>query len=411
MNTKTIRQVLKDTDFIHVGGTEEELKVAQYLMQKAIAYGAAAHIEPFPVQMADVHSASLTVDGRSIPCKGYRCCGSGEIEAPFIYVPDETDLSLSKVNGKIVLLDTILRYFGYNDMLDHGAKGFITYDGNVNYRDNDIDDRELRSFVANGRKALAVNINAKDAAKLVRSRPKSARITVDETEYEGESRNVVAELPGTSDEWIVMTAHYDTVPLSRGSYDNMSGCITLLHAIEALAPSAPHRYGLRFVFCGSEERGLLGSKAYVSAHEEELGKIALNINVDMIGSVMGKFISVVSAEEALVSHVKYLSTEMDWSVEARSGVYSSDSTPFADKGVPALSFARIAPPAQASIHNRYDTMALLSEEQIREDSDFITAFARRMADAPLCPVKREIPQKIKDELDQYLNRKRREQKS
>ena len=34
-----------------------------------------------------------------------------------------------------------------------------------------------------------------------------------------------------------------------------------------------------------------------------------------------------------------------------------------------------------------------------------------MADAPLCPVKREIPQKIKDELDQYLNRKRREQKS
>ena len=33
-----------------------------------------------------------------------------------------------------------------------------------------------------------------------------------------------------------------------------------------------------------EERGLLGSKAYVRDHEEELDKIVLNINLDMIGA-------------------------------------------------------------------------------------------------------------------------------
>ena len=58
-------------------------------------------------------------------------------------------------------------------------------------------------------------------------------------------------------------------------------------------------YGLRFVFCGSEERGLLGSKAYVRDHEKELRQTVLNINLDMIGTYMGKFIAGVSAEEKL----------------------------------------------------------------------------------------------------------------
>ena len=218
----------------------------------------------------------------------------------------------------------------------------------------------------------------------------------------------MAELPGATDEWIVLTAHYDTTPLSRGSYDNMSGCIGLLCVLDALRSAAPHRYGLRFIFCGSEERGLLGSKAYVKAHEAEMEKMALNINVDMIGTYMGKFISVCSAEEALVSYIRYICAEKGWGMEARQGVYSSDSTPFADSGVPAVSFARVAQGSQATIHNRYDTMALLSDEQLLRDGAFIADFTRSMADAVKCPVKREIPENVKKELDEYLNRKRRE---
>ena len=89
-----------------------------------------------------------------------------------------------------------------------------------------------------------------------------------------------------------------------------------------------------------------------------------------------------------------------------SGVYSSDSTPFADHGVPSLSFARSMPGGQSNIHSRYDTMILLSEEQLRDDGDFCADFTAFMADAADCPVKREIPDKIRDELDKYLNRKR-----
>ena len=41
-----------------------------------------------------------------------------------------------------------------------------------------------------------------------------------------------------------------------------------------------------------------------------------------------------------------------------------------------------------------------------EDIDFITAFASRMANAVDCPVKREMPDNMKEKLDEYLTRKR-----
>ena len=408
MNAKMISEILKNTDYVRVGGTGAELKTAEYLMKLSEALGAKAHLEPFPVAMADMHEAHLIADGAEIPCKGFLCCGSGRVEAPFLYLPNTDPASLDAAKGKIVLLDTGVGYFTYHDLLDAGAAGIITHNGNVNFRDSDIDQKELRGYVSMGQKILCVNVNAKDAVKLVKKNPKTVVISVDETEYDGESRNVVAEIPGQTDEWIVLTAHYDSTSLSRGAYDNMTGCIGLLGIMEALLKTAPNRYGLRFVFCGSEERGLLGAKAYVAAHEDELTKIALNINLDMIGTIMGRFIACCSTESRLVDYISYICLEQGWGMNARQGVYSSDSTPFADKGIPAVSFARLAGGDLAPIHNRYDTMDVLSTTQIQKDIAFLADFTRRMATAVKCPVKREIPENVKKELDEYLNRKRKQ---
>ena len=68
--------------------------------------------------------------------------------------------------------------------------------------------------------------------------------------------------------------------------------------------------------------------------------------------------------------------------------------------------SRIAPPTAGSIHERYDTPVIVSPEQVVVDTEFIAGFTGRMANAVRCPVKREIPEKIKDKLDVYLNRKR-----
>ena len=407
MNQETIREILDKTDYIRISGSAEEKTAAAYLESLCRERGANAFQEPFDVETAEIREAVLTADGREIPCKGYKLCGSGSVEAPLCYLPNTDPASMALAAGKIVLLDTGITYWVYHDLLDAGAVGFITYDGDVHYPDRDIDQKMLRPYVSKGRKVPCVNINAKDAFELVQSAPETVSICVEQEESAGTSQNVVAEIPGRTDEWITLTAHYDSTPLSHGAYDNMSGCIGLLGILEALRMKAPLRYGLRFVFCGSEEVGLLGSKAYTAAHEDELGKTALNINLDMIGTYMGRFIACVSAEEKLVHFLEYLCAQRGWGLSARQDVYSSDSTPFADHGVPALSFARIAPKSQATIHNRYDTKALLSEAQLAEDIDFLTDFTLGMADAAKCPVAREIPENVKTRLDEYLLRKRK----
>ena len=44
----------------------------------------------------------------------------------------------------------------------------------------------------------------------------------------GQSHNVILDLPGEGEDYIVFTAHYDSTSLSQGAYDNMSGSVGLL---------------------------------------------------------------------------------------------------------------------------------------------------------------------------------------
>lgn len=408
MDSEQIMQIFQDTAYVRTGGSSEERRCAEYIVERCAALGLQANIEPFPVQMATIQDAQLLVDGVSIPCKGYLNAGSGEVEAPFYYLPNTDPYSLSQCRGKIVMIDGYLGYWIYQDLLENGAVGFITYDGDANYTDFDIDQRELRAYVSKGNKIPGVNINAKSAISLIEHGAAAAKIILRQTEYEGESRNVVLDMPGQIPETIVLTAHYDSTSLSQGAYDNMSGSIGLMGIAEYFTDH-PHNYGLRLIWCGSEERGLLGSKAYCEAHEEELKHIVLNVNLDMIGCIMGKFIACCTSEEKLVSYVTYMASELGFGIAARQGVYSSDSTPFADKGIPAVSFARIAPHNTATIHNSYDTMALMKGEHMAKDIAFIVAFVERMACAKRCPVDREMPDNMKEKLDIYLTRKRDKQ--
>ena len=319
MKAEWIEKIFADTAYVRTGGSPEELRTAEYLRDACGSIGVEARLESFEVDMARVETATLTVDGWDIPCRGYLCAGSGEVEAPLYYLTENDRFSLSRCRGKIVLFDGYLGYWRYRDLLENGAVGFISYDGNVNYADRDIDHRELRSYVSKGEKLPGVNINAKDAVEIVKRDGKMARITLKQEETKGFSHNVIADLKGERPETVVFTAHYDSTSLSQGAYDNMSGCVGLLGLAEYFS-SHPHSYGMRFIFCGSEERGLLGSKAYCAAHEEELKDVALVINLDMIGCIMGKFIACVTAEDRLVHYISYLGCELGFQVKAYQDV-------------------------------------------------------------------------------------------
>ena len=405
MDIQRINRIFADTAYIRTGGSDEELKCAEYLAGLCAEFGGKAEIQPFPVGMAKIQNAKLYADGEEVTCKGYLIAGNAEVEAPFYYMPNTDAYSLSLCKGKIVMIDGYMGYWRYQDILAAGAVGFITYDGHINYADCDIDQRELRPYVAKGNKLPGVNINAKDAVKLVEKDTKTVKIVLEQEEWEGESRNVVLDIPGEIDEWIVLTAHYDSTSLSTGAYDNMSGSIGIIAMAEHFM-TAPHKRGIRMILCGSEERGLLGSKAWVKDHPELVEKCVLNVNLDMIGSIMGKFHACVTGEDKLCHYIEYFANELGFGIGVVQGVYSSDSSPLADAGVPAVSFARLAPNPTATIHNSYDTLKLMKAEHMAQDIAFIQAFTDRMANAVHIPVKREMPDNMKERLDEYLGRKR-----
>ena len=112
-----------------------------------------------------------------------------EVEAPFYYLRSTDAYALSQCKGKIVMIYGYLGYWMYQDILENGAVGFITYDGNANYADRDIDQRELRSYVHKGSKLPGVNINAKDAIALIASGAQQAKIVLGEEL--GLDRNVI----------------------------------------------------------------------------------------------------------------------------------------------------------------------------------------------------------------------------
>lgn len=406
MNAKEMMNILEETAYVRTSGTEAELRCAEYIREKVKSYGLQAELQPFAVPMAKIQEAVLTVDGVEYPCKGYFCAGSWDVEAPLYYLRHNDEIGLRECRGKIVLLDTFVGYWMYQDLLKYGAVGYITCNGNVYYPDRDIDQKEQRSFVHKGNRMPAVNIHSTDAIEIVRKRGKTAHIRLFQEEWEGQSNNVILNIPGEVEEYICFTAHYDSTHLSVGTFDNMSGAVGLLYLAEYFAKH-PQHYSLRFIWCGSEERGLLGAKNYCS-HGDWIAKCVLNINLDMIGSLMGKFITCVTADEKVRHYICALSEELGFSNKVYEGIYSSDSTPFADKGIPAVSFARNPVPSMFGYHDRRDTIDIMDGDQMMDDFEFVLAFAKRMAGSKHIPFAREIPENVRTKLDHYLGIKRSE---
>ena len=183
MTKEMIREILEKTDCVRFSGTEAEKDAAGYLEGLCAGMGVKAYRESFNVDTAKDITAALAADGREIPCNGYRLCGSGKAEGPLCYLPNTDPASLTVAKGKIVLLDTGVTYWVYHDLLDAGALGFITYDGDVHTADRDIDRKTLRPYVSKGRKVPCVTVNAKDAFELVKSAPEKVSVSVEQTEY------------------------------------------------------------------------------------------------------------------------------------------------------------------------------------------------------------------------------------
>lgn len=95
--------------------------------------------------------------------------------------------------------------------------------------------------------------------------------------------NVIATIPGTEkpDEYIVLSAHYDSWDGGSGATDNGTGTITMFEAARILKKVYPNpKRTIIIGHWGGEEQGLNGSEAWVADNPQIVAKVHAGFNQD-----------------------------------------------------------------------------------------------------------------------------------
>ena len=122
--------------------------------------------------------------------------------------------------------------------------------------------------------------------------------------------NVICVIPGSTDETIVVGAHFDHVSDGDGIIDNWSGASLLPSLLQGLSGSTPKHTFIFVAFTGEEE-GLVGSDFYVNQlPKDRLSKIEAMINMDTLGLGPTK-VWVSQSDPLLVNGIGLLARSMD----------------------------------------------------------------------------------------------------
>ena len=97
------------------------------------------------------------------------------------------------------------------------------------------------------------------------------------------ANNTIAEIKGTEkpDEYVMLSAHFDSWDGGTGATDNGTGTLTMMEALRILKLVYPNPKRTILVgHWGSEEQGLNGSRAFVEDHPEVINKLQALFNQD-----------------------------------------------------------------------------------------------------------------------------------
>lgn len=181
--------------------------------------------------------------------------------------------------------------------------------------------------------------------------------------------NVVGEIPGRTDELIVIGGHLDSWDLGTGAIDDASGIAITLAAAKLIDEMSgkPGRT-IRVVMWGAEEVGLHGAKAYAEAHKDELSRHVLAAESDFgagkIWSMQTKF------GEAALPKVKLFAEALrplgvGPGDNAASG--GADVSPLKEAGVPVIDLNQDGTDYFDLHHTPDDTLDKVDPEALKQN--------------------------------------------
>lgn len=414
INSEREFELLKRIGFIRTSGSDNELKAAKILLEEIASIGCHGYIEDFKVPTSNIKKASLKVMEpyeKEYEITPYNCSIStpeGGLTTDFVYIEDGLDANLVNLKGKFVLINKGPTPKLYKKLIEAGISGYITMSGTAMDEEDktDISINRMREKNTQYGKIPAINMRMKDCFHMVKNKASKINVELITEDIELTSHNVVITLEGTKypEEIVSFGAHYDSVPFSTGVYDNGAGSVIIMELLRYFKENPPIRT-IKFIWYGSEEVGLLGSKAYIKAHEEELKNHLLMINLDVGGSVLGTEKALVTAEQSLVDFIDHMAKIKGFPLKVEQSIYSSDSTAFADAGIPSVTFCRFAPNGGAFIHSRNDVIDFLSPEALEKTTFIAKEFSDSIINSVVFPIKKKIPDNMRKDLDKYFNKK------
>jgi Peptidase family M28 len=130
-----------------------------------------------------------------------------------------------------------------------------------------------------------VYINSEALERLMKSPARTVDLKIIGKSIRLKSANVVASLrpKNSSSKEIAVSAHLDSTE-GPGACDNASGVAVLIELaryFKKMEKQVPCR--LKFIALGGEEIGMVGSRVYVSKHNQELKNCELLFNIDTVG--------------------------------------------------------------------------------------------------------------------------------
>jgi hypothetical protein len=173
--------------------------------------------------------------------------------------------------------------------------------------------------------------------------------------------NVSCTLPGTGAGVIVVGAHFDHVNDGDGVVDNWSGASLLPSLFESLA-SKPRLHTFVFISFAGEEKGFLGSRAYVaSLGAEAIADIQAMIDIDTLGLGPTE-VWVSNSDPALVKSLFGIASSMKLPVSGMNvdGVGDSDGSSFKVKKVPIITLHTVTDETLHILHSDQDRFSAIN---------------------------------------------------
>jgi aminopeptidase YwaD len=212
--------------------------------------------------------------------------------------------------------------------------------------------------------------------------------------------NVLAYLPGRTDEYIVLGAHYDHLgyghydslapsqigQIHPGADDNGSGTAGLLELARLLSPlKGQLQRGILFASFAGEELGLLGSAEWVKDPTRPLAQDVAMLNMDMIGRIRQGtvYIGGIGTGSTFQSIVVGLEKTSNFNFQNSIGGFaSSDQISFSARKIPILFFFSGLHP---DYHRPSDTWDKINAPDAARLLDLVAQIALQIDAAPTRP--------------------------